>query len=220
MRTRIALIMAVTAISIAPVAEAQTSSDPLFQRWVGTHLGRPLFLDFHGDTMLVVNDVHVMDFWYGPDSVIAYNADTSFAIRYRFSYDKMLIETSEGRTVTMSLQPIQARPVFGGRGWDWGTWAARTGDDRIWLELTRIGSRARWRKNFGPWTEGTWRRTGRTFEFTWNGGEEPEPPGATADVDSSLIWIGQFDAEGHQFIFDETEPGSGLAIFRRVFRRN
>lgn len=211
------MLVVVAMASLAGSAgSAQQRRDPLLRRWVGTHMGRPLFLDFHGDTMLVVNDIQIMDFWYGPDSVIAYNADTSFAIRYRFSYDKMLIETSEGRTVTMSPQPIQARPVFGGRGWDWGSWVARTGDDVIRLELTRIGARARYQKNRGPWKAGTWRRAGRTFEFDWEGVGETE---GGAETDSSLIWIAQFDAEGHQFIFDETEPGSGLAIFRRVFRR-
>jgi hypothetical protein len=215
-----------TLISIPAAAVAQTG-DPLLRRWVGSRPnGAPLFLDFHGDSMLVVNDVLIMDFWYGPDSIIAYNADTSFALRYDFSYDKMLIRTIEGHTITMSPQLIDARPVFHGQGGTFGTWIAQTPDGELRLDIMRIGNIARWRKENTTWVSGTYNRSSRTFTFTWDVDSlAPRPPPqdeATAGrgaADSAHIWVGYLDTEGYQFLFDRTEPGTSVAIFRRVFRR-
>ncbi len=190
----------------APPVHAQ-DDDRLYRRWVGRHLGRPLFFDFFGDSMLVVNDVHALGFWHNRDSLVAYG-DTSFAIRYRFSYDKMLIENIEGNTVTMSPQPIEARPIYSGLGFGWGTWRSTLGDGTpVTMQMRRIGNAARYRVSPGQWQEGEWRREARRFTFTWNAG--------TPD---STLWYGTFDARGHQFVFEETVEGSGVTIFRRTYR--
>jgi hypothetical protein len=192
---------------------AGQKNDPLEKRWVGTLNRQALFLDFFGDSMLVVNDRIIMDYWAGPDSIIAYNADTSFALQYRAVYDKLLIETADGITVTMSPQPIQARPVFSGFGWDWGRWIARSRGEVIQLYIKRIGNGARFTTNSSArkGLSGRWRRAGRTFTFTWETPTEENP-------DSTQIWMGHFDAEGHQFLFDDTGPETDMAIFRRRHR--
>lgn len=207
LRTVTLLLTATLAVGAAHPATAQ-DDDRLFHRWVGRHLGRPLFFDFYGDSLLVVNDVHALDFWHSRDSLIAFG-DTSFAIRYRFSYDKLLIQNVEGNTVTMSPQPIEARPIYAGVGFGWGTWTATLNDGtRMVMQLRRIGNAARYRVvSGGRWHEGEWQREARRFTFTW----DPETPDST-------LWFGTFDALGHQFVFEETLEGSGVAIFRRTFR--
>ena len=211
-------VLVLTVLAVWPAQGQPTAPDPLLRRWVGTHLGRPLFLDFYGDSLLVVNDYWVLGFWYGPDSLIAYG-DTSFAVRYRFSYDKLLIENAEGNTVTMSPQPTLARPVFGGRG-TWATWIARADSGQLELQITRIGKRARWRRvPGGRWVEGTWRQLGRTFTFEWDSTGALTPPVEGLPADSTHQWSGLYDARAHQFIFEHTEPGTRVAIFRHRLRR-
>lgn len=179
--------------------------DRLLQRWVGTHLGRPIFLDFYGDSLVVVNDHHVADFWHSRDSLNVFG-DTTFAVRYEFRYDKMLIENAEGNIVTMSPQSLAARPVYGALGGQWGRWAGNTLDGRqLVVEMRRIGNLARWRwGTSGGWTNGTWTRSARTFVFAWG----PD----------STEWRATYDAP-RALIFEETQPGSGLTILRRSIRR-
>jgi len=187
-------------------AQTQREMSPLFQRWVGRSVtNRPLFFDFYADTMLIVNDVYVSDFWYTPDSLVVFG-DTTFTVRYEFRYDKMLIHTVDGTTITMTPQSIAARPIFGGSVGEWGSWIATTNDGtRMELQLRRASSQARWRAlPSGTWVSGDWDRQARNITFTW----QPD----------STTWIGQYDASGHQLIFEQTEPGTSVTIFRRFHR--
>lgn len=206
-RPLIAYVTTFLALGIfAPAAGLAGQENPLLQRWVGRHPpNRPLFLDFYSDSMLVVNDRHVTDFWYTGDSLVVFG-DTTFTVRYEFRYDKMLIHTADGTTVTMSHQPISARPIHGGQLGTWGSWVASTADGAsLLLEMTRSGGRARWRHiPGGSWTVGEWEKDARTIRFEW----EPD----------STTWVAQYDAVGHQLIFEQTEPGTSVTIFRRYYR--
>jgi hypothetical protein len=157
--------------------------------------------------MLVVNDLHVTSFYHTPDSLVVYG-DTSFAVRYEFRLDRMLLHLRGGGTITMSSQPLTARPIFGGTIATWGRWVANLSNGtRLLLQILRGGNTARWRPlTGGSWTQGEWNRDARTITFTWR-------------PDSST-WVGSYDATGHQIIFEETAPGTGVAIFRRAFFRN
>ena len=125
------------------------SDHRLLNRWVGTHDRRPWWLDFYGDTMLVVDDTLLLDFRITPDSLIA-RGDTSFAVTYWFVRDRLLIHTVEGEIITMAPQDHMARPIHG----DWR-------GDGIRLRIWR-GGVATWRG-----TRGEWRRRSRLVTFTW-----------------------------------------------------
>jgi hypothetical protein len=212
-RVRVVVTLVGVALGVAlhsPVSaqtpQASSETNPLFQRWVGRSLtNRPLFFDFYADTMLVVNDIYVSDFWYTPDSLVVFG-DTTFTVRYEFRYDKMLIHTADGTTITMTPQSIAARPIFGGNAIEWGSWTATTNlGDNLLLQLRRASSQARWRTlPNGSWVVGDWDRQARNITFTW----QPD----------STTWIGQYDASGHQIIFEQTEPGTSVTIFRRYHR--
>lgn len=200
------LILSIVALASAASGQSRREDNPLLQRWVGRNANnRPLFFDFYDDSMLVVNDVFVTSFFATRDSLVAYG-DTSFAVAYEFRLDRMLIHTVDGTTITMSTQPLAARPIFGGRLGEWGSWIATLGTGRrILLQINRAGSLARWRPvSGGRWRSGEWDREARTITFTW--------------LPDSTVWRGSYDAAGHQIIFEETEPGTGVAIFRRMFR--
>jgi hypothetical protein len=125
------------------------SDHRLMNRWVGTHDGRPWWLDFYGDTMLVVDDTLLLDFRITRDSLIAHG-DTSFAVAYWFVRDRLLIQTADGEIITMAPQDHMARPIHG----DWR-------GDGIRLRIWR-GGIATWRG-----TRGEWRRRSRLILFTW-----------------------------------------------------
>jgi hypothetical protein len=192
-------IVALLAASSSTLAQRQES---LLQRWVGTtHEGRPLFLDFYADTMLVVNDRYIADFEMRGDTLIAVG-DTSFTVHYRFApMDRLLLRTEDGHILTMSRQGPLARPL-------WGNWLGRPirSPDRI-LELRMTPSGVaywRWLAQ-GTWTEGEWDRFHRRISFTW--------------LPDSTVWEGLYDPAAGQLLFDETEPESGVTILRRFFRR-
>jgi hypothetical protein len=193
---RRALTGAVLALLVsAPALQAQPT-DSLFGRWVGNHLGRPLFLDFYGDTMLVVNDRYPVGFTYTRDSLRAYG-DTSFTVQYVFLLGRLLIRNAEGNWVTMSAQDRLARPLH-------GTWYADAGDGRRILLYLQRGGPARWRMvPGGSWTAGEWDRQARSLSFTW----EPD----------SVMWQGFYDAP-QALILEEDASASGLSIFRRLIR--
>ncbi len=196
------LLIAVVPLLAASSPALAQRQESLLQRWVGTtHEGRPLFLDFYGDTMLVVNDRHVADFRLRGDTLIAVG-DTSFAVHYRFApMDRLLLRTEDGHIITMSRQGPLARPL-------WGNWLGRPirlPDRVIELRMTASGV-AYWRwLAQGGWTEGEWDRFHRKISFTW--------------LPDSTVWEGLYDPEAGQLLFDETEPESGVTILRRFFRR-
>lgn len=171
----------------------------LLQRWVGTHQGRPLYFDFYGDTMLVVNDRHALSYRVTRDSLHAVG-DTSFAVAYWFALDRLLLETLEGNIVTMAPQNKLARPLE-------GRWLGNPtiGEDPVELVMYR-GGVAEWRPGpDGSWINGEWDRHSRLITFTW--------------LADSTVWNGQYDPANNTLLFEETYEGSGALFLRRVFRR-
>jgi hypothetical protein len=169
----------------------------LAHRWVGLHLRQPLEFEFYGDTMLVVNDTHVLNFRLTNDSLVA-TGDTSVVGRYRIVLGRLLLETPE-EMVTMATQSPLARPLTG----RW-TGSLGTPDDND-LELIIYASGiARWRRlPSGRWEDGEWDRETRLITFTW------------AD---STEWHGQYDPVGNALLFERTLEGGETTILRRFFR--
>jgi hypothetical protein len=195
--TRLVVVLGLASLA---VGFAQEPENPLLHRWVGTHKGRPLFLDFYGDTMLVVNDLRVADFYTTRDSIVVYG-DTSFAVHYRFALDRLLLRTTEGNVITMASQGPLARPL-------WGHWlgeAGRLSNRRIELRLFGAGT-AWWRwLPGGERTEGEWDRFSRIITFTW--------------LPDSTVWTGLYDPMANQLVFEETVPESGVTVLHRIYRR-
>lgn len=185
------------ALALAAVPAAAQRDSVLAHRWVGMHLGRPLQLEFYGDTMLVVNDEHVLDFQLTTDSLVAFG-DTSVVGRYRLALDRLLLQTPDG-VVTMALQSPLARPLT-------GRWQGPLGtDDGAQIELVIYASgTARWhRLPEGRWESGEWDREMRVIVFTWE--DESE-------------WRSQYDPIGNAMLFEVTLEGAEPTILRRVFR--
>ncbi|KPJ88875.1 MAG: hypothetical protein AMS18_13045 [Gemmatimonas sp. SG8_17] len=195
-RIAVVLALALSAVGFLP----GQAENPLLQRWVGTHQGRPLFLDFYSDTMLVVNDVRVADFYTTRDSIVVFG-DTSFAVHYRFALDRLLLRTEEGNVITMASQGPLARPL-------WGHWlgeASRVSGRQIELRLFGNGT-AWWRwLPGGQRTDGEWDRFSRIISFTW--------------LPDSTTWTGLYDPMVNQLVFEETEAGSGVTVLHRFYRR-
>jgi len=193
------------AIAVAsPRTAAAQDSSFLLQRWVGTYQNSPLFLDFYGDTMLVVDDLYVTDFVATGDSLRVFG-DTSFAVHYRFAADhemiRLLLRTEEGAVITMSHQGPLARPLKG----NWVGTPSRFPERQmlLWMGVTGL---ARWRwASQGQWTDGEWDRTHRMIQFTW--------------LPDSTVWQGMYDPVAGQLLFDETVPESGVTVLKRFFRR-
>lgn len=205
MRT-LAVLCTLIAVSASGAGQQESR---LLQRWVGTHYNRPLHLDFYGDTMLVVNDRYAVDYYVVDDSLIAYG-DTSFAVSYWFARDRLLLQTEEGRIVTLSRQLELARPLHGGR-WRGGEIGA---DDDMELVLMR-GGIARWRTYpGGEWDNGEWDRSTRIITFTWF----PDTAGVDEEVPDSVQWVAQYDPEGSALLFPETIPDKGTVVLRRILR--
>jgi hypothetical protein len=195
--TRLAVVVGFVSLTVGFVQEPE---NPLLQRWVGTHKGRPLFLDFYSDTMLVVNDAKVADFYTTRDSIVVYG-DTSFAVHYRFALDRLLLRTIEGNVITMASQGPLARPL-------WGHWLGEVGrfsNRQIELRLFGVGT-AWWRwLPGGERTEGEWDRFSRIITFTW--------------LPDSTVWTGLYDPMANQLVFEETVPESGVTVLHRSYRR-
>ncbi len=197
------ILLAVLALGFLLGADgfSQTQEDgPLMRRWVGTHRGFALFLDFYSDTMLVVNDLQIANFLATSDSIIVFG-DTSFAVHYRFAHDRLLLRTEEGNVITMSSQGPLARPL-------WGRWLGRVSrlDNRM-IEIRLFASgTARWRWIPGGETiEGEWDRFSRIITFTW--------------LPDTTLWTGLYDPMANQLLFEETVPESGVVVLERFFRR-
>jgi len=185
------VLAAVGALTAAGAVDTQ-SERRLMNRWVGIHDGRQWWIDFYGDTLLVVDDTLVLGFRTTRDSLIAYG-DTSFAVSYWFVRDRLLIQTVEGDIVTMAPQDLLARPLSG----EWrGT--------RILLRMLRGGD-ALWRDlSGGRWTYGEWDRRTRTITFTW--------------LPDSTVWTAQYDPPAAALLFQEIRPGAGPVILHRAYR--
>lgn len=194
---RLALALTVAAPTAPLLAQQDTV---LLRRWVGTRpAGGPFYIEFYGDTMLVVDDTYALDFRLSRDSIVA-TGDTTLAFRFRISHGRLLLETPEGRILTMAPQSALARPITG----RWTGTLATEMADQIELQLFRGGS-ARWRRTPGGiWQAGEWERNTRTLTLLW--------------LPDSLEWGGQYDPIGNALLFGETEQGSGPVIFRRLFR--
>ncbi|HXV87109.1 MAG TPA: hypothetical protein VD793_10430 [Gemmatimonadales bacterium] len=174
-------------------------SGTLTGRWVGTHAGQPLHLEFYGDTMLVVNDQHALNYRLTPDSLVAVG-DTTVQARYWFSMGRLLLETPAGAVLTMAAQNALARPLTGRWLGELGTPDGAEAELRI-----AAGGAARWRKiPSGAWMEGEWERQTRIISFTW--------------ARDSTDWIGHYDVDGNAIVFERTVPESRPTIFVRVFR--
>jgi hypothetical protein len=191
----VAVLLLVGTLVPAP-AVAQRDS-VLAHRWVGVHRGRPLQFEFYGDTMLVVDDEHVLDFRLSQDSLVAFG-DTTIAGAYRLVLDRLLLQTPDG-VVTMATQSALARPLT-------GRWRGSLGtDDGVEAELViSAGGTARWRRMpGGRWMNGEWDREMRAITFTWS--DESE-------------WRGQYDPTGNAMLLETTVPEAQPTILRRVFR--
>lgn len=184
-------------VLLAAVPAGAQRDSALAYRWVGIHLRQPLQLEFFGDTMLVVNDEHVLDFRLTEDSLTAFG-DTSIVGRYRLVLQRLLLETPDG-VVTMATQSALARPLT-------GRWRGALGSaDGVEIELVIDASgTARWRSlPDGRWRAGEWDRETRVITFTWE--DESE-------------WRGQYDPMGNAMLFQQTVPDAEPTILRRVYR--
>jgi hypothetical protein len=180
-----------------PAGLAAQRDSVLAHRWVGIHLRQPLQFEFYGDTMLIVNDEHVLNFTLTDDSLLA-TGDTTVRGRYRMALGRLLLDTPEGM-VTMSTQSALARPLT-------GRWQGMVGEeesDNIEL-LIGVDGTGRWRRlPDGAWMSGEWDRETRIITFTWS--DETE-------------WRAHYDPIGNALLFEQTLPGAGSSILRRVFR--
>jgi hypothetical protein len=169
----------------------------LAHRWVGLHLRQPLQFEFYGDTMLVVNDEHVLNFRLTNDSLIA-TGDTTVVGRYRLVLGRLILETVE-EVVTMATQSPLARPLTG--HWTGPLGTSDGNDTELIIYASGI---ARWRRlPGGRWADGEWDRETRLITFTW------------AD---STEWHGQYDPVGNAILFERTVEGGETTILRRFFR--
>ena len=179
--------------------QGESCQTQLTGRWVGQHNRQTLLLEFYGDTMLVVNDRYPLNFRVSGDSLFA-TGDTTITARYWFSYCRLLLEPPDGSEVTMTYQAPLARPLT-------GRWVGDLGPPKNGTAEMRISANgsARWHMlPSGSWTDGDWERATRLITFTW--------------ATDTIPWLGHYDPEGNAILFDHTVPGSGTAIFRRIFR--
>jgi len=182
-------------------------------RWVGRHLGRPLFFEFYGDSMLVVDDRHVLDYHLTRDSLIAIG-DTTVVGRYRLARGWLLLATPDG-VVTMAKQKFLARPLS-------GRWIGPLGTEDGTLVDLRIFSNgiAQWRTlPSGGWTVGEWDRTFRVITFIWETEETDtteEAEGEEGETENE--WRALYDPIANALLFEVTVPEAETTILRRQLR--
>ena len=201
MTLRLAILLSWLVLLPAPQPGQQGGpcETQLTGRWVGLHHQRPLLLEFYGDTMLVVNDQYPLNYRVTSDSLFA-TGDTTITARYWFSYCRLLLETPDGSEMTMTYQEPLARPLTGRWVGDLGPPVNATAEMQI---AAGKPARSHVLPN-GTWTQGEWERDTRLITFTW--------------ATDTIPWVGHYDPEGNAILFDHTVPGSGTAIFRRIFR--
>ena len=188
------LLLVLTGFAVPCAGQA-----PLKGRWVGTHNNSPLHLDFYGDTMVVVNDAYPASYHVTYDSLVVYG-DTSFAVSYWFSLDRLLLRTMDGKVVTMSRQDELARPIQG----LWQGSPVGKPEHTVVLRMERGGIARRRSLPAGTWVEGEWNRRSRTIRFTW--------------MPDSLTWVASYDAGGQALLFNETDETTGTLVLRKVWR--
>lgn len=193
--TRIAALVIGLGMLTHPLVAQRDSV--LQSRWVGTHFGRMLNLEFYDDTMLVLNDEEPLNFRLTDDSLVAVG-DTIIQARWRLVLGYLLLETPDG-VITMASQSMLARPLTG----RWVGPLGTSADTTIELEIYR-NKTARWRPiTGGRWTAGEWERETRDVTLTWPDDTE---------------WTGQYDPIGNAILFQQTVPQSSSTILRRAFR--
>lgn len=208
-----------------------TQDTRILQRWVGAKFnGLPMWLDFYGDSMLVISD-RFNEFpvqyvltprtltVYGDSAMIfllatAFNPNRGdedfgfqdrYEMRYRFSLEKLILEADGNRRITMTPQPTLARPIE--RRW----MAVLPDESQMELYLFTNGTVSRRTWPGGRRTVGTWERQVRDIVFDWS-------PDSLETPDSTLVWVGFYDLPGQAILFDSLGPGTGTAIFRRIVR--
>ncbi len=214
---RFLVIAAVLAGTLAatPAPLSAQRDTVVAHRWVGRHLGRPLFFEFYGDSILVVNDRHLLDYHLTRDSLIAIG-DTTVVGRYRLARGWLLLATPDG-VVTMAKQKFLARPLS-------GRWIGPLGTEDGTLVDLRIFSNgvARWRTlPSGKWTVGEWDRTSRVITFTWeteetNAAERAEEEEEEGDTENE--WRALYDPIANALLFEVTVPDAETTILRRWLR--
>ena len=210
---------------------ADSVQNRILKRWVGAKVnGLPLWLDFFGDTMLVVSDnasQYPVDYALTPRALTVYGGtglthmlyhafhrrhseteaflpESPFVLRYRFSLDKLLVEVDQ-ITITMTEQNPLARPIE-------ASWIADLPDGtQMELFFTRSGTASHRIRPGGSRVFGLWKRAARNIEFDWT-------PDSLEASDSTLIWTGFFDAPGQKILLDSIGPGTSVTIFRRIIR--
>lgn len=228
------LTVACALLALPAVAEGQfperDGSNRLLQRWVGAKAnGLPIWLDFFGDSMLVVSDniqSRDADYSLAPGRVTVYGDSITmrilatsfngnregedfgflrqFELSYRFSLDRMIM-SADGRSITMTAQNRLARPLE-------ANWIADLPDGRrMELRLQGSGSALYRFVPGGGWRVGEWDRNFGDITLDWNPPDIEEP-------DSSLIWTGLYDADGQQILLEQVIEGSSVTIFRRIIR--
>lgn len=198
---RLAVVVACAAVT-ASAGFAQQSAQ-LTGRWVGTLNNQSLHLDFYGDTMVVVNDRYALNYRATYDSVIVWGSspgDTAFAVRYWFSMDRLLLQTVEGKVVTLSQQDLLARPIDG----RWRGSPVGKGEVTVELRMSRGGIAQRRVIPGGAWVQGEWERRSRNIRFTW--------------LPDSIVWMAYYDPLGEALLFDSTEAEIGTLVVRKVYR--
>ncbi len=202
----------------------------LLRRWVGAQMnGLPLWLDFYGDSMLVISDRftdYPVDYAVTPFTLIVYGdsmlirtlaiafnrrregEDFGFQDRFemgwRFSLEKLILQ-ADGNTITMSPQNVLARR-FEAR------WIADLADGtQMELFLDRQGTAVHRVVPGGSRVVGEWDRAFRDITFDWT-------PDSLETPDSTRIWQGSYDADGQQIILESVGEGTSVTIFRRIIR--
>lgn len=233
---RAIVIIAVASLLRGPQPQALAQSDETAQhdrivsRWVGARMnGLPIWLDFYGDSMLVISDnfnQFAADYALTPQTLVVYgdsvlmrvlatafnrereqedfSSRTSFEMRYRFSLERLLLQ-ADGATITMTPQSVLARRIE-------VNWIADLPDStQMQLRLDRIGNAGYRIVPGGSWVWGDWERDARDILFDWT-------PDSLETPDSTLIWKGLYDARGQQIVLEDTGEGTGTTIFRRIIR--
>ena len=200
---RLALLLAILP---ARVAAQQPDTTLIGTRWVGIHLEKALTIEFYADTMLVVGDRHPLSYHLTSDSIIAVG-DTSFAVRYRMAFGKLLLETASNDVITMSPQATLGRPLIG----RWVGDVDTSGTTQLAEIRLGVDRSATWRAlPDGKQEYGEWDRQTRKVTLTWSGGGE---------------WTGLYDPVRNTLLLEQLAdstgvvlPGGATGVLRKVFR--